>query len=94
MGDILGQHYLADFVRPDQHDVDRFTQECKRHQRLDGAAIATLGPLPVEVGQMLESSKAGVLDAPLQAALVAPIFLPLHRVRDSVDVGHVLPVRE
>ena len=46
VSDVLGDHRLADAVRPDEHDVGGIVEELERHQRVDGGAVATLAARP------------------------------------------------
>jgi len=73
---FLGDHRLADAVRPDEHDVGGIVEELERHQRVDGGAVATLGPGPVEVAERLEAADMGGAQSSLQAASGALLFLP------------------
>ena len=59
MGDVLGDHRLADAVRADEHDVGGVVEELERHQRVDGGAVAALGPGPVEVAERFEAADMG-----------------------------------
>ena len=76
MSDVLGDHRLADAVRPYQHDVGGIVEELERHQRFDDGAVATLGPGPVEVAERLEAANMGSAQSSLQAAAGALLFLP------------------
>ncbi len=59
MGDVLRDRRLADAVRPDENDVGGVLEELKRHQRVNGGAVAAFGPAPVEVAQRLEAANMG-----------------------------------
>jgi len=76
VGDVLGDHRLADAVGADEHDVGGVVEELERHQRVDGGAVATLGPGPVEVAERLEAADMGGAQSSLQAAAGAFVFLP------------------
>jgi len=73
---VLGDHRLADAVGADEHDVGGVIEELERHQHIDGGAVATLGPGPVEVAERLEAADMGGAQSSLQAAAGAFVFLP------------------
>ena len=76
VGDILRQRRLADAIGSDQDDVAGVLKEVERHQRVDGGAVAALGPGPVEVASCkgtlrmtrLEAADTRILQSPFQAA--------------------------
>ena len=76
VGDVLRQGGLADAVGADQDDVGGLLEEVERHQRLDGGAVAALGPGPVEVAERFEAADPRLVQPPLQAAAVAFLFFP------------------
>src|SRR6201996_7537186 len=75
MGDVLSKHRLADAVRPDKHDVSGLLEEVERDQRLNGGAVAVLGPGPVKVAEWLEAADMRRAEPTLQAAAGAPALL-------------------
>ncbi len=78
VGEVLGDHRLADAVGADEDDVGGLGEEVEGEEFLDGAAVDLLRPLPVEVGHGFEGAEAGVLEAPLEAA---PLAFALPRSR-------------
>ena len=82
VGDVLGQGRLADAVGTDDDDIGGLLEEVERHQRLDGGAVAALGPVPVEVAQRLEAADMGGLQPTLQAAAGALLLFPVEQRRD------------
>src|SRR6476660_2721409 len=94
VSDVLGDHRLADAVRPDEHDVGGIVEELERHERVDGGAVATLGPGPVEVAERLEAADMGGAQSSLQAASGALLFLPTEQGRDPGFAGDLAPVRQ
>ena len=44
VGDVLGDHRLAEALRRDEHDVARVLEEVERERGLDGVAVDALGP--------------------------------------------------
>src|SRR5215470_17611671 len=77
VGDVLGDHRLAEPVGRDQDDVAWFLEELERHERLDRPTIALPGPSPIEVAQGLEGSDMGLCQAPLERATGALLFFPV-----------------
>ena len=89
------KHRLADAVRPDKHDVGGFLEEVERDQRLDGGAVAVLGPGPVEVAEWLEAADMGALSRRSQAAAGALCAPPSSSIGASQGCGGDLgPVRQ
>ena len=60
----------------DEDDVGGVGEEVERHQRVDGGAVAALGPGPVEVAERLEAADMGGLQPALQAAAGALLSPP------------------
>ena len=81
VGDVLGDHRLAEPLGRDEHDVAARLEEVEAEGGLDEAAVDLRGPVPVEVGHRLEPLEAASGHAPLEAAASAVLLL---------DVGDVL----
>ena len=60
----------------DQDDVGGLFEEVEGHEVLDGHAVAAAGPRPVEVGERLELSEAGLGEAALEGCGCAARLLP------------------
>ncbi len=87
--DVLGDHRLAQALRRDENDVARAGEEVEVHRGLDGVAVDALGPVPVEVGERLETAELGTPDAALEALLGASALLGLCDVLE--ELGRVPP---
>ena len=94
MSDVLGKHRLADAVRPDKHDVGGFLEEVERDQRIDGGAVAVLGPGPVEVAEWFEAADMCGAEPTLQAAAGALLLLPVKHRRQPGLGCDLRPVRQ
>jgi hypothetical protein len=68
VGDVLGDHGLADPVGSDEDEVRGIVDEAQAHQRREARLIAVLGPLPVEVGQRFEAADVRGAQATFQTA--------------------------
>ena len=67
-------------------------EEVERHQRLEGGAVAALGPGPVEVGERLEAADMGGAQAALEAAAGALLLLPIDQRLDPAGGGDLPPM--
>ena len=76
------------------NDVGGVLEELKRHQRINGGAVAAFRPAPVEVAQRLESADMGGAQSAFQAAAGALPFLPAQQRIDPGLVGGLAPVRQ
>ncbi len=86
VGDVLGDHGLAEALGRDEDDVPRGLQEFEAQGRLDRCAIDALRPVPVEVGHRLEAPEAAPREAALEAAACTLLGLDL----DDVEVEAAL----
>ncbi len=68
VGDVPGDHGLAQAVRADEGEVAALADEVEAERTLDQVALDLLWPVPVEVGDGLEASDAGPLQPALEAA--------------------------
>ena len=68
VGEVLGDHGLAEAVGAEQNEVAALLDEVEGQGALDDVALDLLGPVPVEVGDGLEAADAGALEASLEAA--------------------------
>ena len=93
VGDVLRQGRFADAVGTDDDDIGGLLEEVERHQRLDGGAVAALGPVPVEVAQRLEAADMSGLQPPFQAAACALPLFPIEQRRDPGLGRDLRPVR-
>ena len=71
MGEVLGEHGLADAAGADEDDVDMLAEEVEVEEGLDRVAVDLPGMRPVEVGDRLEGAKRRVGDPTLEAATAA-----------------------
>jgi hypothetical protein len=85
MGEILGDHGLAQSSGGDEHDVAYPLEEVEREQGLDQRAIDLGGPIPIEVGHRLEFLQARARHSTLQAAASAVLLFEV-----GTGVGGVL----
>ena len=81
---------LAQTDAADEDHVDLLFDEGEAEQVLDLGAVDLLGPGPVELFEGLEHREAGELDAPSDAALLAPVRLAFDQSAEEVDVGPLL----
>ena len=70
MGDVLGQHRLSEAVRTDEDDIVAAVEEVEGEDALEGGSVQCGGPIPVPVGEWLESSESGALEPALDTAAV------------------------
>ena len=84
MGEVLGQHGLAQAVGSDEHDVGRLIEEGEGEQLLDEGAVDIGGPVPVEVGERFEGANLGIVEAPFEAT---PGALVLFDVDELLQPG-------
>jgi hypothetical protein len=75
VSDVLGDHRLADAVRPTSTTLAASLRNSSAFS-VSMAAVATLGPGPVEVAERLEAADMGGAQSSLQAAAGAFVFLP------------------
>ena len=85
--DILRQCRLAGAVRADQNHIGCLVEKLECHQRLDGATVAALGPVPVEIAERLEAAEMGGFHATFEAAPRALLFLPGEEWRNPFSAG-------
>lgn len=91
MGDILGDHGLANAIGADQNEVGGILEELQRQPLRDGVPIAGLRPGPVEVSQGFEVAEPGGLEATLQPALAAfGLLFPLNPGCAQAQFGDVV----
>ena len=76
----------------DQDDVGGLVEEVEAHEVLDGHPVAAPGPRPVEVGQRLELSEAGVGEAPLEAAAAPLVLFPGDQRGGPVALADLAPM--
>ncbi len=77
VGDVLGDHGLAQSVGAEQDEVVALADEIEGERALEGFAVDALGPVPVEIGHGLEATQAGALEATFEAAASAFLHLGL-----------------
>jgi len=94
VGDIGGDGGLADAIGSDQDEVGGLVEEVEGHEVLDGHAVASPWPVPVEVGERLELSEAGVGEASLEASGAPFFLLPRDQGREPVAFCDLVPVGE
>ena len=75
MGDVLGDHGLAESVGRDQDDVTGAVEEIESERGFDRGAVDLLGPVPVVVGNGFESAEVTSGEAALEALLRAVVHL-------------------
>jgi hypothetical protein len=68
MGDVFGNHGLAQAIAADNHPVARLAEEIQGERAFDQGAIDFLRPRPFEVGQGFEAAQAGLSETAFQAA--------------------------
>ena len=78
----------------DQDDVGGLVEELQAHEVLDGHAVATPGPVPVEVGERLELPEAGVGEAALEAAGAPLLLFPGDQLGEPVALRDLAPMGE
>jgi hypothetical protein len=87
VGDVLGDHGLADAVRADQHGVGGVVQKVERHEVLDSRAVNPLRPRPVEVRERLEAADVRVAQAAVEAPAGPLVFFPGHEAFELCRSG-------
>jgi hypothetical protein len=92
--DVLRQHRLADAIRADQHDVSGVAEELERHQRINGDAVAVLGPAPVEVAKWLEATDVRLAQPSLQTPTGSFLLLPAEQRTYPGFAGNIAPMRQ
>jgi hypothetical protein len=68
VGEVLGEHGLADAAGADEDDVDVLAEEVEVEEGFDRVAVDLPRVGPVEVGDRLEDAEGGVADPALEAA--------------------------
>ena len=68
MGEVLGDHRLADAVGADQDDVGALLDEAQREEAVDDLAVDGARPVPVIIRNRLEATEAAVLETCVEAA--------------------------
>lgn len=81
---------LAQADGGDEDHVGVVLDEAQAKQVLDLGPVDLLRPVPVELIEALEHREARQSDAPLDAALFAPVGLALDEPRQKLDVGPLL----
>src|ERR1700759_1931819 len=79
---------------PTKNGVGGFLEEVERDQRLNGGAVAVLGPVPVKVAEWLEVADMRGAGPTLHATARALLLLPVEHRRQpglGCDLG---PVRQ
>ena len=73
MGDVLGEHGLAEALGADQDHVLAAFEEVEGEDAFEGWPVEGGGPVPVPVGEGLEASEASAGEAAFNAAAL-PVF--------------------
>src|SRR5262249_43048086 len=73
MGDVPGNHGLAETVGPDEDQIAAFADKVEGEGALDHVPLDLCGPVPIEIGHGLESAQLGALKPALEAA-TTPLF--------------------
>jgi hypothetical protein len=68
VGDVLGEHGLADAVGTEQDEVSAFLEEFQSQGSLEQGSIDLFGPIPVKVGDRLEASEPALDASPFERA--------------------------
>ena len=71
MGDVLGEHGLAEALGPDEDDVLAAGEEVEGEDAFEGGSVEGGGPVPVPVGEGLEASEACAGESALDAAALS-----------------------
>ena len=71
VGDVLGEHGLAEALGPDQDDVLAAGEEVEGEDAFEGWAVEGGRPVPVPVGEGLEASQSGAGESALDAAALS-----------------------
>jgi hypothetical protein len=87
VGDVLGNHRLAETLRGDEDDVAGGLDEIEVEGGLDGGAVEALGPGPVEIGHGLEAADAAVSQAALKAFAGTVLGLRLDDTLEELGVA-------
>jgi hypothetical protein len=74
---ITRQSRFSDPGGTQDGDIGGILEEFEGHERLDGLAVTTLGPVPVKITQGFEASQVCGLEATLKAFTRPLILLPL-----------------
>ena len=74
---IMRQSRFSNAVGTQDGDIGGILEEIEGHERLDGLAVATFGPVPVKITQGFEASQVCGLEATLKAFTRPLILLPL-----------------
>ena len=79
VGDVLGEHGLAEALGPDQDDVLAAGEEVEGEDAFEGWAVEGGRPVPVPVGEGLEASQSGAGESALDAAALSVFELATAR---------------
>jgi hypothetical protein len=82
--DVLGNHRLAEALGGDEDDVAGVGEEVEMQDGLDGGAVDTLGPVPVEVAYGQEAAEAAAEQAAFEAAAGAFLLLEFGQVLEEL----------
>ena len=74
VGDVLGDHRLAEALRGDEDEVAGRGEEVEAERGLDGGAVDAVRPGPVEGVHRGEAAEAAAEEAPFEAA-PGPVLL-------------------
>ena len=91
---FLARRRFPNAVGPDEDHVRGVFQKLEGHERLNGAAIAPPGPLPVELAERFETPEQRALEPVFEAPAHSLVFLPLQERWQPRRIGDVDPVRE
>jgi hypothetical protein len=73
IGDVLGNGRLPQPATADQDDVGGAVQEIEPHQFADRRSVTLRGPVPIEIGQRLESADMGTAEAAFERTFPEPL---------------------
>jgi hypothetical protein len=79
-------------LAPDDDDIGRVLEEIECHERIDGGAVAVLGPGPVEVAERFEAADMSVSEAPFETSARPLVLLPEEQVLDPAGSDGLLPM--
>ena len=85
MGDVLGDHRLAESLRGDQDQIAGLGQEVQAQGRLDGGPVEAFGPGPVEGVHRGEAAEAAAEEAPFEAPAGPFLLLDVDEVLEELS---------
>ena len=91
VGEVLGDHRLAQAGGTDQDHIGGLGEEPEREQILNLLAVDVFWPVPVEVAHRLELGDLGVSDATFEAAALPLVVLAIEQDRDPGLVAEFVP---